>query len=168
LIADFEAKGGSTGRDWADTTQPPSVRMKSLDNAVVAMARTRDRRALAPILKRAAILDSNTAFGHHRAVAVALEMLGDGSAADVLAAVLSKPGMIGYTVTNVQRAKELSGSSPDERMARLLSLREIGLARVLYKLGDKDGIAKRVLAQYTQDLRGHFSRHAQAVLEERR
>ena len=40
LIADCEAKkGGGAGRDLADTSESQTVRMKSLDSAVVTMAR---------------------------------------------------------------------------------------------------------------------------------
>ena len=45
------------------------------------------------------------------------------------------------------------------------SLRELLLARALYRCGDHNGLGKKILQQYTQDLRGHLSRHAQAVLE---
>ena len=44
------------------------------------------------------------------------------------------------------------------------ALREIMLARALFLLGDHDGVARAVLEDYAQDLRGHFARHATAVL----
>jgi hypothetical protein len=39
-------------------------------------------------------------------------------------------------------------------------------ARALYRCGDHDGLGEKILKQYTQDLRGHLARHAQAVLKE--
>lgn len=45
------------------------------------------------------------------------------------------------------------------------AVRELALARALYRCGDHDGLARDILAQYTQDLRGHFARHARAVLD---
>ena len=54
----------------------------------------------------------------------------------------------------------------DDNTTRALSLREINLARALYRCGDKDGLARKILTQYTHDLRGHFASHAHAVLEE--
>jgi hypothetical protein len=45
------------------------------------------------------------------------------------------------------------------------SLRELLLARALYRCGDYQGVGKRILESYTHDLRGHLARHAQAVLE---
>jgi hypothetical protein len=44
--------------------------------------------------------------------------------------------------------------------------RDLALARVLYRLGDHEGIGQRILQQYARDVRGHYARHAQAVLKE--
>jgi hypothetical protein len=49
---------------------------------------------------------------------------------------------------------------------RVEPLREIVLARALYRCGDHEGLGRRILEQYTQDLRGHLARHAKAVLED--
>jgi len=34
------------------------------------------------------------------------------------------------------------------------------------RLGDHEGLGKRILTEYAQDIRGHYARHAQAVLKE--
>jgi hypothetical protein len=39
------------------------------------------------------------------------------------------------------------------------------LARALFRCGDKDSIGKKILKEYVEDIRGHFSRHAHAVLQ---
>ena len=49
--------------------------------------------------------------------------------------------------------------------SRTNAVRELALARALYGLGDHDDLARAILTQYTRDLRGHFARHAKAVLE---
>jgi hypothetical protein len=41
------------------------------------------------------------------------------------------------------------------------------LARALFRCGDYQGVGKKILESYTQDLRGHLARHAQAVLQSR-
>jgi hypothetical protein len=153
------AGGGAEGKDLAGQASKHGT---AFDKMALAMAHTRDPRVAAPLLKRAARLDANSAAVHHRVIQLAFELLGDQSAVDVLAALLSKPGITGHAVKDVEEAQKGSLTG------RELSLREIGYARVLYRLGDKDGLAKRILAEYTQDLRGHFSRHARAVLEETR
>ena len=44
------------------------------------------------------------------------------------------------------------------------TLRELYLARALFRCGDRDGLAARILGAYARDIRGHFARHAAAVL----
>jgi len=44
------------------------------------------------------------------------------------------------------------------------SLRELHLARALYRVGDYDGFGARILSAYATDLRGISARHAQAIL----
>jgi hypothetical protein len=41
------------------------------------------------------------------------------------------------------------------------------LARALYRCGDHGGLGEKTLRQFAQDVRGHFARHAAAVIEER-
>jgi len=137
--------------------------MSRLDSLIVAMGRTGDRRATAPILAKVKLLDADKAFSHHRAVALALEALADPAAAGPLAELLSKPGMTGYAVFSVEPLMRQRRSSTDTR-TRANALRELTLARALYRCGDKDGIGKKILTEYCNDLRGHFARHAKAVL----
>ena len=49
----------------------------------------------------------------------------------------------------------------------MVSIRELILARAVYRCGDYEGIGEKTLKEYARDLRGHYARHAQAVLEER-
>ena len=130
--------------------------LSRLDSRVIALGRTHDARALEAVVRKAKLLDPSQAFSHHRAVAEALEALGaaaGGAAAKVLADLLAQPGMTGHAVT-----------SPDAAEDRSASLREIILARALYRLGDCNGVGKKILTAYTTDLRGHYARHVHAVL----
>ena len=68
-----------------------------------------------------------------------------------------QPEMSGHAVTAVGRRATSARS-------RLTATRELMIARALYRCGDWDGVGERTLRQYAQDLRGHFARHAQAVL----
>ena len=130
-----------------------------LDSLIIALGRTRDKRAVEPILEKLGGLDAKKAFSHHRAVAMALETLADPAAAKPLADLLSKPEMTGHARATVRKAIE----SP---RARNSSLRELVVARALYRCGDHEGLGEKILRAYAQDLRGHFSRHARAVLAE--
>ncbi|MFH1920375.1 MAG: hypothetical protein ABIP48_10885, partial [Planctomycetota bacterium] len=63
-----------------------------------------------------------------------------------------------------RRDQEDSGNTVGVKTRRD-SLRELLLARALYRCGDYGDLGKQILTQYTQDLRGHLARHAKAVLE---
>ena len=141
--------------------------MSPLDSHVVALGRTRDPRALSAILAKVALLDARDAFSHHRAVAMALETLGDAAAAQPLAELLRKPGMAGHATTNLHEAQAQVEPSPTATKARNDSLRELVLARALYRCGDFEGLGEKILRTYARDLRGHYARHASAVLEEK-
>lgn len=125
-----------------------------LDSLILAAGHTRDPRALQPILGWARRLDAQVDFFHHRAVALALEELADPAAAPVLADLLRKEGMGGHAQT-----------APAEPRDRRLPLREITLARALYRCGDPEGLGGQILRNYTKDLSGVLARHAVAVLE---
>jgi hypothetical protein len=141
--------------------------MSPLDTMIVALGRTHDKRAVPILLKKVAQLDATKEFSHHRAVALALESIGDPSAAPALAELLKKPGMTGYAHPDVDGERQASGASDVDLSTRMTSLRELSLARALFRCGDVDGMGRKILEQYTRDLRGHLARHAQAVLDEK-
>jgi hypothetical protein len=104
-------------------------------------------------------LTTNASVGFYSiaaGVALATAALGDRAAAKPLAELLSQPQMRGHTVKTLAETKREG--------IRTEALRELMLARALYLVGDQDGVARKVLEEYTQDLRGHFVRHATAVL----
>ena len=75
--------------------------------------------------------------------------------------------MTGFVHQDVQTAivKGVPGGTNAEQTRRE-SLRELMLARALYRCGDREGLGEKILRDYTQDLRGHLARHAAAVLAE--
>jgi len=105
-------------------------------------------------------------------VAIALETLGDPSAAATLADLLQQPGMTGHAITTLADARRRRGDEEQRqgRTVRLINpaLRELVVARALFRCGDQRGLAEGILRQYEQDLQGPLARHAQAVLENRR
>ncbi len=131
-----------------------------LDSYIIALGRTRDARALQPLLEKLAILGEGTGtrVSHYRALALAFESLGDPRAAKPLGEAMKKLEIDGMAVTHT------AGLTYGERSKS--GQRDLALARVLYRLGDYEGIGKSILQQYTHDVRGHYVRHAQAVLEQ--
>ena len=73
--------------------------------------------------------------------------------------MLSRPGMSGFAAP---------ASSLPRPASRVGPLREIVLARALYRLGDHNGLAEKILRAYAKDPRGVLARHAAAVLEANR
>ena len=134
-----------------------------MDSLIIALGRTRKPAALAPILDKATLLSNESEFSHFRAVALALETLKDPKAAPVLADLLAKPGMSGYACTNIEAANR-AAEQADPNVDRDHSLRELILARALYRCGDHGGLGERILQEYEKDLRGHIARHAHYVL----
>jgi len=141
--------------------------LSRLDQLVIALGRTRDPRALPAILNKAKLLTAESDFSHHRAVGLALELIGDKSAAPVLAELLTQPGMAGYVHDSVEEARrrDQEEQSTTGVKTRRDSLRELLLARALYRCGDYGDVGKQIITNYTKDLRGHLARHAKAVLE---
>lgn len=138
-----------------------------VDNLVISLGRTNDQRALKPILRMLGKLDNKSEFSHCRAVAMALENLGDARAAKPLAELLKQEGMTGHAFTEIQANIDGSSSSFSDTSTRNKSLRELVLARSLYRCGDYDGLAKKILMSYAKDLRGHYASHAKAILTEK-
>lgn len=130
-----------------------------VDALVLALGRTRDRRGLPAILRMFEKLDAQTTLSHHRACALALEQIGDPAAGEPLARRLRKPGMRGHAMTSLEPLYQ----SP-ERRRREGALREIVLARALYRCGDWEGLGETILGEYAADVRGLFARHARGVL----
>ncbi|MEJ5340197.1 MAG: FAD-dependent oxidoreductase [Thermogutta sp.] len=142
--------------------------LSRLDQLIIALGRTRDPRAVPVILQKMRLLKPESEFSHFRAVALALEMIGDPRAAQPLAELLTIPGMTGYVHRTVEDAIRFDQESPggtDAVKTRRDSIRELSLARALYRCGDYGGIGEQILRAYTEDLRGHLARHAKAVLE---
>ncbi len=131
-----------------------------IDTLILGLGRTRAPQALPALLRKLDALDRSVTLSHHRALAIALEQLADPSAAEPLARLLAKPGMRGHVMKGVE---PLVDADMDARR-RIGPLREIVLARALYRCGDHQGLGAAILNEYRSDIRGLFARHAAAVL----
>ena len=140
--------------------------MSELDSLIVALGRTRDKRAVEPIVDKVELLDVTSEFSHSRAVAMALESLKDAAAVEPLARLLAKPGIRGHAFTHISKARSETPDNPVDTSTRNESLRELILARALYRCGDYNGIGETILNEYAHDLRAHYARHASAVLKQ--
>jgi len=159
-------RSGQWDKGWNYTGMGQfGMSLSPLDSLIVALGRTGERESVEAIVSQVRQLDPNSEFSHCRAVAMALETLGDKRAAESLAELLRKPGMMGHAFTDIEKAtKETPGSGVDTS-TRNKSLKELFLARALYLCGDYDGLGEKILRQYSHDLRAHYARHAAEVLE---
>jgi len=141
-------------------------RVTEMDSYIIALGRTRDKRAVAPIVEIVSKMNSGTSFSRFRAVTLALESLADPVAAAPLAELLQKPGVGGHSMTELKDATPAGGyGSTGTGNERNDALRELAVARALYRCGDYNGLAEKTLRTYTKDLRGVYALHATEVLK---
>jgi hypothetical protein len=136
-----------------------------LDSLIIAVGRTKHSEALPSIFRLMEKLTPESHFSHFRAVAIALETIGDTKAAEPLFKILQMPGMRGHSMPDIQTAKKLTPPDKNDVTTRNNSLRELILGRALYKTGDYNGVGNQILNDYSKDLRGHYYRHATGVLK---
>lgn len=137
--------------------------LSPLDDVIVALGRIRSARAKPAVLGKIAQLDSAAAFSHFRAVALYAEAVGGGELASALAALLSKPGIGGHAVARLEDELAHIPASHVDTTTRNVSLRELYLARALFRIGDA-ALGRATLERYAHDLRGHYAQHASLVL----
>lgn len=140
--------------------------LSPLDVEIVALARTGERHHAPVILEKIGQLTDEAAMSHSRALAMAIESLRCEEAAPALAALLQRPGWSGHAHLDSRAVRDQVSANPNENGDRNLSLRELHLARALYRVGDHARLGARILGEYARDLRGIYSRHARAVLAE--
>ena len=129
---------------------------------MLALGRTKSKRALAPLLGRLAEVNGGSSLASVRAVTLGLEALGDPRAAEPLAKMLEKPGFSGWAVDDFRKLPPQGGYGLGPEMDRCL--RELALARALLACGDWQGKGRAVYEAYARDPRGVLACHANAVL----
>jgi hypothetical protein len=136
-----------------------------LDSLIIALGRTKKAEAIPSIIRLAEMLTPESHFSHFRAVAIALETIGDPKGAEPLFKILQMPGVRGHVMPDIRTARKLTPAHKNDVSTRNNSLRELILGRALYKCGDFNGAGNQILNDYSKDLRGHYYRHASGVLK---
>jgi len=135
------------------------------DGLIIALGRTKSREAIPFLEKLSKKLTIQSEFSHFRAVAMALETIADDQGALILYDLLQLPGVKGHSIPDIETAKRLTPPGDTDTSTRNNSLRELILARALFRCGDVNGLGKEILTNYSKDLRGHYYRHASGVLK---
>ena len=136
-----------------------------MDGFLIALGRTKDARALEPILRHLAKVRPGAPVGEVRGVTLALEALGNSGAAPALAKCLRLDGFHGWAVSDPATLPPQGGYGLGPEMDNCI--RELAFARSLWACGDHEGLARRTLEAYAADPRGVLSAHAKAVLASR-
>ena len=103
------------------------------------------------------------------------------AAADLLADLLDRPGFVGHAAIDaIVKRRDASGKEVTTVADRFVTAgsdnganntnlnrayKELIVAAMLYRCGDRDGKAETVLKQYARDLHGHFARYARWILD---
>ncbi|MDR1171335.1 MAG: FAD-dependent oxidoreductase [Bacteroidales bacterium] len=138
--------------------------MSRLDSLIMSLGATRKAEALPAIVAHAKRLTLLHDFSHFRAIAVAFETIGSRDTAPVLYDLLQIPGMRQTPVSTYQLARNSAVLDANDTLERNRVLKELHLARALYRCGDREGLGASILRAYADDLNNHYARHAKGVL----
>ncbi len=165
LLAKFSATDWDKG--WNFRGMDQLYRSVSwMDSYAIALGHCKSKAAVPALIAKAEKLTEKSEYSHFRALALALEEIGDRAAVPALAAVLKRPGISGrWQVKDLNPPAVPGYASKAGDWERTLALRELCIARALFRLGDTpEGLARRTLEAYAADPRRVYANHARQVL----
>ncbi len=152
-----------------------------LDRLVIALGFSGAPKAREPLVRKLAQLRPDSALSHYKAVSLALRGHESPAAAVPLANLLDQLGFAGHTaVAPAPRTGDGPGkkfatladryltSSGDEQANRgnlNRAFKELLVAAMLYRCGDRNHRAEEILGRYALDIHGHFARYARWTLD---
>jgi hypothetical protein len=140
--------------------------MSRLDSLIMALGNTGKKEILQAIIPHAKRLKAESRFSHFRAVCIAFETTGDKSVAPILSEIIISCNMRNETVTDYRKARNSVNANPEDTSVRNRVLKELHLARALFRCGDHNGLGKTILESYVNDMRAHYARHAEEIVNE--
>ncbi|WOO40089.1 FAD-dependent oxidoreductase [Rubellicoccus peritrichatus] len=142
--------------------------LSEVDTLLICLGTIGDSAAWRCILEKINTLPKEAEFSHFRAICMCCEALYEHSPNDsiapAIANLINRPGYLGNAQLNMHKAQADLTDDINENEVRDRALREIHLARALYRCGDYDNLGQKVLEEYCGDIRGHFARHARSIL----
>ncbi|MDR1719181.1 MAG: FAD-dependent oxidoreductase, partial [Dysgonamonadaceae bacterium] len=140
--------------------------MSPLDGLIIALGHTKEKAAIDAVISKVKLLTPEQKFSHFRAVAIACELIGEKKASESLYNLLNMDGIRGNEVLDYNAARKAVVPFKDDVTFRNKALKELHLARALYRCGDFNGLGENILTAYANDLHGHYARHAGQILVE--
>lgn len=156
---------------WAEGKDPGTSRMGAY---ILALGRAHAKKAVPAIIARGQELCATGKAPTNpqcRILGLACEAIGDRACAPLLASLLDLPGITGHSMVMAPTIPVVPGfdsRSTYSQKEKQQTVREINLARALYRLGDKDGKAAAILRAYADDPRGFYANYARMVLAEKK
>jgi len=152
-----------------------------LDRLVIALGFSRAPEAVAPLVRKLGQLEPESPLSHYKAISLALWDHAGPAAVGPLVSLLERPGVVGHATLDAVVRRQDAGGQPctapadrlittlDEQGASVSNLnavfKELIIASMLYRCGDRDRKAETILRRYTGDIHGHFARYARQMLE---
>lgn len=155
---------------WIAGKDPGTSRMGAY---ILALGRAHSQKAVPAILARGEDLcEAGKAPTNPqcRILGLACESIGDRAFADLLASLLDLPGVAGHSIVmapDIPPVPDYDSRSSYSQKEKQQTVREINLARALYRLGDKDGKAAAILRAFAEDPRGFYANYARLVLAQK-
>lgn len=167
LISEVEKREWDEGWNFRGMGQF-GMSMSELDCLLVALAHSGNQEVWPYLLKKIQSLPLDSEFSHFRAISMASESLylrfPNGTVACAIAELLDRPGYTGHEHKDIASAQAVNNANLTDNDVRNLALRELHLAKALFVCGDFQGKGESILRAYMEDRRGHFARHAKAIL----
>ncbi len=155
-----------------------------LDRLVIALGYCRAPEALAPLILKLEQLKPDSELSHYKAISLALRRhQPSDSAARPLTKMLRQPGFTGHATVAAEAHRDDGKGEPAAGVAHRLvttgrnesandtnlnrAYKEMIIVAMLYRCGDRDGVAEAILNQYAKDIHGHFARYARWTLDSR-
>lgn len=165
LIQTIDSMPWDEGWNWKVSGQFEST-VSRLDSYIIALGYAGNSEAVDAIVRKAQQLNESSDFSHYLAITMACNSLRDSRLAPALCQLLKSDHVAGYELTDKFEVYEYADKSEGKESIRNEVLKEILLARALYRCGDVDGVGEAVLKKYSMDLRGIFAKCANDVLAE--
>ena len=134
----------------------PSVSL--LDSLIMALDRIDG--ATECVLKKLKTVTPETEFSHIRALTISLIRHPQKEAAADLKRLLSAPGMNGHAIKNYADALASNRKERDDTSVRNAQLKEIYLAKALYKCEPEDLFGREILDSYRNSMQGYYKQFA--------
>ena len=140
--------------------------LSRVDSVLVAAACTGHAAVRPAMMAKLSSVGWGREFSHYRALTMAFERMPSVEAASFFATLLDDPDIGSSNLEGVADAVGRVNNDPVDTSERNRELKELLLARGLFACGDNEGKARTVLERYSNDLHGHYARHARAILRD--